>query len=262
MVDVGVFGLGEAGAAIAIDLAEAGARVIGYDPADVATPKGIDRARNPTDAVVDADVVLAITASSDAQAAFEQAAAALPERAIYADLSTSSASAKQRLALLCAGRGAAFVDVALMSTVPGKGMRTPSLASGTGADAYVRLLSPLGVTVESVGDVAGVAATRKLLRSVVLKGVAGLVIESMRAANAAGLAEETWANLVDQFTVMDETFLRRLVSGTEPHAVRRLHEMEATAELLAELDVEPIMTAGTIENLRRVPDQGLPDLPS
>ena len=122
-------------------------------------------------------------------------------------------------------------------------------------------MAPLGMPIDAVGEQAGDAATRKLLRSVVIKGLAALLIEAMHAAEAAGFADETWQNLVDQFTAADELFLRRMVEGTAPHAVRRLHEMEAAAELLADLGVDPIMTRSTVESLRRVPIEGLPPLP-
>ena len=148
-----------------------------------------------------------------------------------------------------------------MSIVLGNGLRTPALASGSGAAALEVVLAPLGMPIEAVGDQAGDAATRKLLRSVVIKGLAGLLIEAMHAADAAGFADETWQNLVDQFTAADGMFLRRMVEGTAPHAVRRLHEMEAAAELLTDLGVDPLMTRSTVENLRRVPTDGLPQLP-
>lgn len=258
---VAVFGLGEAGSAIAADLVAAGADVRGYDPADVAVVDGVRRVGDPRDAVDDAALVMAITAAADAMGALDQAFEALPAAVIYADLSTSSARRKQQLAARARGRELAFVDVALMSTVPGKGLSTPSLAAGPGAADYVALLDQAGVQVDAVGPDAGAAATRKLLRSIVMKGLAGLVIESMRAAHAAGLAAETWANLVGQFGEMDEDFLRQLVTGTAAHANRRLDEMEAAAELLHELGLAPIMTSGTVENLRRIPDEGLPPLP-
>ena len=194
-------------------------------------------------------------------AALSQALDEIPASAIYADLSTSSAVVKRRLAELAAARDLAFADVALMSIVPGNGLRTPALASGSGAAAFEAVLAPLGMPVEAVGDQAGDAATRKLLRSVVIKGLAGLLIEAMHAADAAGFAAETWQNLVDQFTVADGKFLRRMVEGTAPHAVRRLHEMEAAAELLTDLGVDPVMTRSTVESLRRVPTDGLPKLP-
>ena len=55
--------------------------------------------------------------------------------------------------------------------------------------------------------------------------------------------------------------LRRMVEGTAPHAVRRLHEMEAAAEPLTDLGIDPVMTRSTVESLRRVPTDGLPKLP-
>ena len=256
-----IFGLGEAGSLIATDLVAAGQQVRGYDPADVTTPAGVERCDDPQAAVADAGVVLALTASADAPAALSQALDEIPASAIYADLSTSSAVVKRRLAELAAARDLAFADVALMSIVPGNGLRTPALASGSGAAAFEAVLAPLGMPVEAVGDQAGDAATRKLLRSVVIKGLAGLLIESMHAADAAGFAAETWQNLVDQFTAADGKFLRRMVEGTAPHAVRRLHEMEAAAELLTDLGVDPVMTRATVESLRRVPTDGLPKLP-
>jgi Domain of unknown function (DUF1932) len=95
-----------------------------------------------------------------------------------------------------------------------------------------------------------------------MKGLAALVIEAMRAAEVAGLPEWLWGNLVDEITAADGAMLARLVRGTGTHSVRRLHEMEACQALLEELGVEPVMTRSTVENLRRVPAEGVPTLPS
>ena len=48
-----------------------------------------------------------------------------------------------------------------------------------------------------------------------------------------------------------------------PHAARRLHEMEAAAELLAELGVDPVMTRSTVAHLALLADGSAapPDLP-
>ena len=56
--------------------------------------------------------------------------------------------------------------------------------------------------------------------------------------------------------------MHRLVSGTGSHAERRLHEMKASAQLLQDLGVEPVMTRGTVENLQRVLEDGLPPIPA
>lgn len=247
-----VFGLGEAGSLIAGDLAAAGVEVHGYDPAQVDTPPGVTRHGDPRAAARGADLVLGITAAADAPAALSQAIDAIPPGAVYADLATASAGLKRRLAAVAAGAGLRFADVALMAPVPGTGLRTPALASGPAARDFAAVVAPLGMPVDHAGDEAGRAATRKLLRSVVMKGLAGLVAEAMRAAEAAGLADETWENLVAQLTAADEGLIRRLVTGTAAHAVRRAHEMEATVELLGELGVDPMMTRATADHLRTV----------
>jgi 3-hydroxyisobutyrate dehydrogenase-like beta-hydroxyacid dehydrogenase len=261
-VTIAVFGLGEAGSEISTDLAAAGATVRGYDPADVDDVPGVQRSIEPGAAVAGAQLVMGITASTDAANALSQALEAIPSGAVYADLSSSSPGQERELAARAGGRGLQFADVALMSTVPGKGLRTPVLVSGPGAHKYADLLAPGGGSVEVVGPDAGQAAARKLLRSIVLKGLAGVVIESMRAANSAGLGEENWGNLVDQMTEMDEAFLRRIVDGTGQHSLRRQHEMEATVEMLHELGIDPVMTEATVESLSRMSVDGVPELPS
>jgi 3-hydroxyisobutyrate dehydrogenase-like beta-hydroxyacid dehydrogenase len=248
-----VFGLGEAGSLIAGDLASLpDVEVHGYDPADVATPAGVVRHARPEVAVAGADLVLGVTAAADATAALAQALDAIPRGAIYADLATAPPGHQRSLAATAAGAGLGFTDVALMAPVHGTGLRTPALASGPAARAFVATMGRLGMPVEHAGDEPGMAATRKLLRSIVVKGLTALVVESMAAAEAAGLAAETWDNVVGQVAAADEELVRRLVTGTARHAARRVDEMEAAAELLAELGVEPLMTSATAARLRLV----------
>lgn len=262
MTVIAVFGLGEAGSRIATDLAAAGATVRGYDPAAVPTPVGVHRTEQPDDAVIDAALVLAVTAAADAAGALTQSIEAIGVGSIYADLSTAPASLKQSLAATAEGANLRFVDVALMAMVPGRGARTPSLASGSGAAAYGTAFAALGFnSVEVISAEAGDAATRKLLRSVFMKGFAAVVIEAITAAEAAGQRDWLWGNLVDEITAAESLWLSRLVRGTGPHAVRRLHEMEASAAMIAGLGVDPIMTDATVASLRRVISDGLPDIP-
>jgi len=256
-----VFGLGEAGGAIAADLAAQGVSVRGYDPAPVVTPEGVVRFDDAPEVAVGAQVVLAVTAAKDAMAAAEQALERIETETLYLDLATSAPAAKRELADLMRDRGVRFADVALMSTVPGKGIGTPALVSGAAAVEAAELLGGFGMPIEVAGDEAGVAATRKLLRSVMVKGLAAVVIESMKAARAAGLTDETWTNIVDQLIVTDEAFVRRLVDGTSIHAERRRDEMAAAVELLNELGVESVMAQATVTNLDSVLRDGLDPLP-
>lgn len=258
---VAVFGLGEAGSLFADDLVAAGAHVTGFDPADVETPPGVERVADPAQAVTGADLVIALTAAADAPQALRQALSSIPPGAVYADLSTAAAGAKQSLAAAAGERGLRFADVALMAIVPGRGVRTPSLASGDGADAYRDLITSMGGQVDVISTRAGDAATRKLLRSVYMKGLAAVVIEAIVAAEAAGQAPWLWGDVVAELTAADASMLSRIIEGTGAHAQRRVHEMEACRDLLLELGVDPVMTTSTVESLRRVLRDGLPTIP-
>jgi 3-hydroxyisobutyrate dehydrogenase-like beta-hydroxyacid dehydrogenase len=119
----------------------------------------------------------------------------------------------------------------------------------------------LGAPVDVIGERAGDATTRKLLRSVMMKGLAAVVIEALRAAHAAGLSDWLWADLVAEMKAADEQLLVRLVEGTGVHARRRVHEMEASAAMLDSLGVDPVMTRATVEALRRVVVGGVPEVP-
>lgn len=255
---IAVFGLGEAGSLIAADLAEAGAEVQGYDPAKVDTPNGVTRHDEPGPAVKGSTLVLAVTAASDAQRAIAQAWDQMKRGTVYADLSTAPPGLKEDLADTAALRGLLFADVALMGTVPGNGMGTAALASGPGAERYAGIVNEYGGAVEVIGDRPGEAAARKLLRSIVTKGLTATLIESLEAAQAHGDHEWLWPHLVELLTSADETLLRRLLEGTANHIDRRIVEMESARSFLESLEVRPTMTAATVERLIRVRTDGMP----
>ena len=268
MTKIAIFGLGEAGSLIGSDIAtgidEHGLNftLSGYDPAGVDTPAGIQRYETPQQAVAHADFVLSFTGSVDAGTALKQALDAIPPTAVYADFASASAGLKQELAATASNAGLRFCDVALMAMVPGNGVSTPAMFAGPGAIALRDLLTHFGMPVEIVSNQPGDAAKRKLLRSVVIKGLAGLLIESLQGAKQAGCGDWLWQNLVDEFTAMDHRMLQRLVQGTDVHAARRFHEMEAAALQLTELGVEPLMTNSTVANLQKVKSDGVPEVPA
>lgn len=252
---VTVFGLGEAGSLIAGDLANAGAEVHGYDPADVATPDGVTRHGKPGPSVKGSTLVLAVTAAADAQEAIAQAWDEMRPGAVYADLSTAPPGRKEDLADTAGLRGLLFADVALMASVPGNGLATPALVSGPGAEDYADVIGPLGGEVEMMSARPGDAAARKLLRSVATKGLTSVLIESLAAAEARGDAEWLWTHLVEFITAADEKLMQRLIEGTPRHIDRRIAEMESARAFLESLDVDPTMTGATVEVLRRVKEE-------
>ncbi len=256
-----LFGLGEAGSLFAQDLVGAGVEVAAYDPAPVLTPDGVQRLPHPALAAHNAEIVMSLTSESDAKLALLQAIEVIDDEALYADLSTSSPAIKADLEKAASRCSFDFVDVALMAMVPGNGIRTPSLAAGSGAQRYVDSIASFGGEARLVSGSAGTAAGRKLLRSVMMKGMAAVATEAMMAGQTAGDLAWLWENLVDEITGADEEWLRRLITGTEVHHVRRTEEMLSAQSLLAQLGINPIMTSATVASLREVPELEFPTLP-
>jgi 3-hydroxyisobutyrate dehydrogenase-like beta-hydroxyacid dehydrogenase len=251
-VAIAVLGLGEAGSEIARDLVAAGADVRGYDPKGL-TVDGVAARGSEADAAADADLVLSVNSSHDAMTALTNALPALRPGTVWADLNTASPGLKVRLEE-AAGAGVPVVDVALMSPVPGRGLRTPMLVSGPAAQRYAGLLTPLGAEVTVQPGPVGEAISRKLLRSVFYKGLAAAVVEALAAAEEAGCADWLAGNIGAELAGFDAHTIDRLVEGTHRHARRRADEMAAATEQLEELGVRPRIAAAARDLLVELRD--------
>ena len=247
---VAVLGLGEAGSAIALDLASAGLVVRGFDPAGQDALDGVDLSGSAAEAAQGADAVLSLNASDVAADAAASAAPALGAAALFADLNTAAPAVKVSVAEVVTGAGASFADVALMGPVPGRGIRTPALASGPGAERFAQDFGEVGMPVTVVGTEPGEAAARKLARSVFAKGLAASVGEALTAAERLGCEEWLYAEIERALVEADESLLRRLIDGSRKHAARRGQEMAAAVAMLSDLEVTPRVAMATEEWLR------------
>ena len=81
------------------------------------------------------------------------------------------------------------------------------------------------------------------------KGVAAVVCEAMEAARHHDL-EDYMRQQISTIIEGDE-WVDRFVEGSRIHAVRRRHEMQAVAAMLAEDGLSSSVTDGTIKNLSR-----------
>ncbi len=246
---VAVLGLGEAGGRIASDLAASGADVRGWDPDPSRQVGGISVGASARDAVGGTDVVLSVNSPAAALGAARECLPGLAAGALYADMNSAGPRVKRELGDIVGGAGVLFADVALMSPVPGRGLRTPMLVSGPGAVAFADRFTAFGAPVDVVGAEPGAAAMRKLLRSVFMKGLAASTLESLHAADAAGCEPWLRAEIAAVLATADASLLDRLVEGSRMHATRRLEELDAAGELLRELGIEPRMTAAAAATL-------------
>lgn len=239
---VGVLGLGEAGREIAGDLAAGGHDVRGYDPAVQADGARWRLAGMPEAAVHGCDVVLVLVTAEAAYEAAVSVSSALAPGMLYADCGTADPGVKRTVAGAVEESGAAFADVALLAPVPGRGLTTPALVSGSGADRFAAMFRPIGLPVEVVSSAPGDAAARKLLRSVFMKGMAAALLEAMEGAEALHCGEWLHANLSDELARADGALVERLLTGSRVHARRRVEEMTAAERLLGELSIDAGLT--------------------
>ncbi|HEY7381569.1 MAG TPA: DUF1932 domain-containing protein [Gaiella sp.] len=252
---VAVLGLGEAGGRIASDLVALDVGVSGWDIDPGRAVTGVEAARSAADAVRGAGVVLSLNAPDAAEAAARDCVDGLAAGAVFADLNSAHPRVKVAVAEVVGRAGALATDVALLAPVPRRGIGTPALASGPGAKAFAERLGPLGMPVEVVGTEPGDAAVRKLLRSVVMKGLAAAVLESLRAGRAAGCEEWLREEIAATLAAADASLVARLEDGSRRHAARRVLEMEAACDVLRELGVEPRVAGATAAVLEALEEE-------
>lgn len=256
---IAILGLGEAGSMFADELA-AHAQVTGFDPAWMPRPTSFQVADSAADAVRDADVVLALTAGPDAAGALDSVVGHARAGAVYADLSSSSPGLKSELAHTAEKAGLVFSDTVLLAPVLRARLATPVLAAGAGAARLQSLLSALGMNITVVGAdaVAGDAAARKLLRSIVVKGLTALMVESLRAAEDRGQLEWFSEHLVETLSDLTPEVVSRLLDGTLTHSVRRIHEMAAAVDMIEAGGGDATMTRATHDVLTTIDALGIP----
>ncbi len=247
---IAVLGLGEAGSRLCRDLCRAGARVRGWDPAPRGDVSGLPVVESPGEAATGADLVLSVNAASAALGAASSVLPVLRPGCVFADLNTAAPDRKRELGRLIDGHGGAFADVALLGPVPRAGIRTPCLASGSGASRFADLMAPYGMPVEALPGPAGLASARKLLRSVFMKGMAAAVIEALEAAEAHGCREWLEREIGRELEEADARLVERLVEGSRAHARRRVEEMEAAAEMVRQAGVTPLVAEAAAGRLR------------
>ncbi|MCU1546710.1 MAG: hypothetical protein JWP30_1810 [Homoserinimonas sp.] len=254
---IGILGLGEAGMVFAGGLS-AQASVTGFDPLGAGEDTPFAVAGSASEAVHDADIVLAFTSAPDATGALTSAVDHMPADAIYLDLATGSPALKLALAEKAHAAGVGFADGAIMAPVLAARIATPILASGSQAKKASELLTPFGLRICALEGPAGAAAARKLTRSIVVKGLTALMVESLRSAEDQDILEWFSAHLAETLSELNPDSIRRLLDGTLQHSARRIHEMEAAVEMIESTGGSADMTRATVATLTSIDAIGIP----
>ena len=194
----------------------------------------------------EADLVVSAVTASQAVTVAEACAPGLRKGAFFLDFNSASPGAKQRAAQWIDGAGGRYVEGAVMTSVPPHRMRVPLLLGGPHAHDLLPLLEGLGFAPKLASDRVGVASAVKMCRSVMIKGMEALVIESFTAARAYGVEDAVLASLAETFPGIDwerqgTYFFQRVIE----HGRRRAEEMREVAVTVADTGLDPIAAAAT-----------------
>ncbi|WP_435355978.1 NAD(P)-binding domain-containing protein [Emticicia sp. SJ17W-69] len=250
---IAILGLGEAGSHFANDLIKLGVEVTGFDPNPVRKlHDNMILAQSNAEAVKQADIVFSANLSSVSIEIAEELKDVLKSNQFFCEMNTSGPEKKIKIAEILKTSGVKVIDLAIMAPVPPKGIMTPFLASGENATEFLEKVKPLNLDIKQVdnGNI-GDAATRKLLRSIVYKGIAAVVCEAMEAGEAFGM-ESYIRGQIGSLIGGNDDLIDRFVEGSRTHALRRMHEMEAVIEMLEAKGLDPIVTRGTRNNLEKL----------
>jgi 3-hydroxyisobutyrate dehydrogenase-like beta-hydroxyacid dehydrogenase len=139
--------------------------------------------------------------------------------------------------------------------VPPYGIKVPMLLGGAMAGELARVLSEWGMDAKVVSERLGVASAIKMSRSVMIKGLEALVIESYATARQYGVEEHVLPTLQETYPGIDWNrqgayFFSRVVQ----HGKRRAEEMREAANTVREAGFEPFMASAIADKQQWVAD--------
>ncbi|HEU4460180.1 MAG TPA: DUF1932 domain-containing protein [Methylibium sp.] len=255
---VALIGYGEVGRILAEDLRAQGHAVTAFDPKlageagaamrQHAAEHGVAPAASHAEAVRGAWLVVSAVTASQTVAVAEACAAGLDAGAFFLDVNSASPGAKRRAAAIVDAAGSRYVEGAVMTSVPPYRIKVPLLLGGAHAQALKPLLDALGFAPKVASDELGIASATKMCRSVMIKGLEAMVIESFTAARHHGVEDAVLASLHETFPGIDwerqaAYFFQRAIE----HGRRRSEEMREVAVTVREAGLDAFSASGTAE---------------
>ena len=255
---IAMVGFGEAGSILGAELAAKGQDVVTYDillnvPAarsamlEKASQARVRTADTFDAAVKDADLVISAVTAASSEDVARSAGKALRAGQVFLDINSCSPATKRTNSQVVEGSGADYIESAVMAPVPPQRLKVPMLLGGRRAAELAPALQALGMNATFLASKIGVASAVKMCRSVVIKGLEALAVESMLAARRFGAEQEVLASLQGTFPQMgwQDKLPDYLISRVAEHGRRRAAEMREVAHTLEDVGVEPTMARAT-----------------
>jgi 3-hydroxyisobutyrate dehydrogenase-like beta-hydroxyacid dehydrogenase len=255
---IALVGFGEAGGILGHDLAGQGIEVSFFDillrskkgrPAMLAKAQasGVHPKETLRGAVQNAELVISAVTASSAASVAKEAARLLRAGQIFLDINSVSPETKRKEARHFEKSKGHFVEAAVMAPVPPQRIKVPMLLGGKRAGELAPRLQSIGMNATAVSDQIGVASAIKMCRSVMIKGLEALAIESLFAARRYGAEDAVLASLDATYPSMGwkDKLPDYLISRVAEHGRRRAAEMREAALAVADVGMNPLLTERT-----------------
>ncbi|NRF67578.1 NAD(P)-dependent oxidoreductase [Aquincola sp. S2] len=192
-------------------------------------------------------IISAVTASNTLAVA-EEAARYLRPGTVFLDLNSASPGTKQQAAQAVDAAGGRYVEAGVMTSVPPHGIAVPMLLGGGHAEALAQTLVGWGMNARAVAPEIGVASAIKMCRSIMIKGLEALVIESYATARHYGVEDHVLPTLQETFPQIDWARTGAyFFSRVAKHGKRRAEEMRESARTVQEAGFAPLMASAIAE---------------
>lgn len=190
------------------------------------------------------DAAIAAVQGSETAAAAGTALPHMAPQSLYIDAGTGAPDEIRNWSRNFARAQRAFVDTAIMGSIPINGGAAPVLLAGAHAERAKEIFALMGASVTVLPDAEpGDAVALKLLRSIVVKGLECLSVESLTAAEHLGIRGRLFEVLGDMDRSPIAEFMEALVTSHVLHADRRRHEMQESAAQLRALGFDASVTS-------------------
>ncbi|HEX4095284.1 MAG TPA: DUF1932 domain-containing protein [Caulobacteraceae bacterium] len=248
-----LIGFGEVGRIFARDLKALGVgRITAFDPlfADAASKPsasaaegGVEACGSADEAVRGADLVVSAVTAAQAMAAATSTLGALKPGAFVLDVNSASPGVKAAACEAVNAAGGRYVEAAVMSSAPPKGLKTRMLLGGAQAGDFLTFAKDLQLDAKVFSEEVGLASAAKMCRSVMIKGVEALLAECLLSARHYGVEKTVLGSLGDLLPNPDwEKHARYMISRSLLHGKRRAEEMREVARTVEDAGIEPWMS--------------------
>ena len=188
------------------------------------------------------DIIISAVTASSTLAVAQAAAPYMRVGTVFLDLNSASPGTKQQAAALIDAAGGHYVEAGVMTSVPPYGIRVPMLLGGAHAAELADTLNGWGMDAKAVAAEIGIASAIKMCRSVMIKGLEALVIESYATARHYGVEDHMIPTLTETFPSIDwQQIGAYFFSRVAQHGKRRAEEMREAANTVQEAGFEPWM---------------------